>query len=45
MLLTFETSQDDRSWLKDVAPRNISYMVVTFETSQDDRSWLKDFAT
>ena len=34
MSVTFETSQDDRSWLKAVAPRNISDMSVTCDTSQ-----------
>ena len=30
-LMTLETSQDDRSWLKEVASQNISLMSVTCE--------------
>ena len=41
---TRDTSQLDRSWLKDFATLNIAPMSVTRDTSQLDRSWLKDFA-
>jgi len=38
MVLTDETSQDDKSWLNDSASSNIPHMLVTDETSQDDKS-------
>ena len=41
MLLTFETSQSFRGWLKLVALQNISRMSVTFETSHPLISALK----
>ena len=33
-MVTADTSQADRSWLKDLAPLNIAYMSVTADTSQ-----------
>ena len=33
--MTFEISQDDKSWLKDFALLNIWCMSVTFDTSHD----------
>ena len=44
MLVTWETSQDDKSWLNELFLRNKKAMSVTLETSQDDKSWLKDLA-
>ena len=44
MLVTEDTSQEDRSPLKEVASANIPYMLVTEETSQEDRSPLKEVA-
>ena len=38
MSITPETSQPDRSWLKDAAPRNMEEASVTPEASQPDRS-------
>ena len=35
-------SQDERSWLKDDALRNMLAMTATFEVSQDEMSWLND---
>jgi len=35
-------SQDEISWLKDLAQSNMSSMRVTFEVSRDEISWLKD---
>ena len=42
--VTRDTSQLDRSWLKDVAWWNIESVLVTRDTSHLDRSWLKDCA-
>ena len=45
MLVTAETSQSDRSWLKARARLNISAILVTADTSHFDRSWLKSEAS
>ena len=42
-LVTFETFQLDKSWLKDFELENILYILVTLLNSQLDKSWLKDF--
>ena len=44
MLVTFETSQLLRGWLKEVAKSNMSDMSVTEKTSQALRGWLKSAA-
>ena len=44
MLVTWDTAQLDRSWLKDSAKSNIDCMFVTRDTSHLDKSWLKDSA-
>jgi hypothetical protein len=44
IFLTFDVSQDEISWLKDDALRNMQLMSVTFEVFQDEISWLKDDA-
>ena len=41
MLITVDTSQFDRSWLKADARENISDIKPTADTSHFDRSWLK----
>ena len=40
-LVTADTSQFDRSWLKSEAPKNMYLMLVTADTFHFDRSWLK----
>ena len=45
MLVTFEIFQEERSWSKDLAPRNMTRMSVTFEAFQDEISWWKDRAS
>ena len=42
--VTADTSQADKSWLKDCAWWNIPYMRMTADTSHADKSWLKDCA-
>ena len=42
MSVTLETSQSERSPLKERAPRNIPDMSVTLETSHEERSELKE---
>jgi len=42
--VTADTSQADKSWLKDCAWWNIPYMRMTADTSHADKSWLKDNA-
>ena len=42
MLVTWDTSQLDRSLLKDPAKENMEDRSTTFETSHLDRSRLKD---
>ena len=44
MSVTEETSQDDMSWLKEVASSNMWPMSVTEETSQAPSGWLKEEA-
>ena len=44
MLMTWDTSHLDRSWLKASAKLNIECMLMTWDTSHLDRSWLKDSA-
>jgi hypothetical protein len=44
MLVTRETSQELRGWLKSVALWNMPNMLVTEETSQELRGWLKEVA-
>ena len=44
MLVTFETSQELRGWLKEEAKPNMPDMSVTDETSQELRGWLKEVA-
>ena len=41
MSVTRDTSQMDRSWLKEDARLNMDPMLVTADTSHFDRSWLK----
>ena len=45
MLVTADTSHNDRSWLKECALANIPYMLVTADTSQGEMLWLKDCAS
>ena len=44
MSVTAETSQEERSWLKEVAPWNIWCMLVTAETSQEEMLPSKEVA-
>ena len=44
MLVTEETFQEEISWLKEEAPRNMAYISVTEEVSQDERSPLNEEA-
>jgi len=39
------THQPDRSWLKDVAPKNIKSISITFEVSQFEMLELKALAS
>ena len=42
--VTSEISQELRSWLNDLAPENMSFMLVTEETSHFPIGWLKEEA-
>ena len=44
MFSTLETSQSERSWLKESALLNMSFILVTDETFQEDMLPLKDVA-
>jgi len=44
MVVTAETSHEERSWLKVPAKRNMPFIEVTAETSHAERSWLKSEA-
>ena len=42
MLVTCETSQASKFWLKEDAPRKVPAKFVTWEVSHAFRGWLKD---
>jgi len=41
MVVTAETSHEERSWLKAGALKNMNLMMVTAKTFHFERSWLK----
>ena len=44
-MVTEETFQELRGWLKSEAPENMPYMLVAAETSQEEMSWSKTGAS
>jgi len=44
MVATADVSQEERSWLKAAASRNMLNMLATAETSHAERSWSRAVA-